>query len=224
METEALKASELVQDFDLYPRSDVDGANVTRLREALRGGATLPPLVIDQDSRRIVDGVHRYRAIVAESGVDAKIECEVIAFESDADIWREATRRNAKHGRQLAPFDRTRIIVRGQDRFGLSVDQAASDLEITVAKAEHLLRTRTATYRQRVVPIKQTLRHLAGGALTKPQYEGNDGASGMRPLFYVNQVINLLEHGLVEPENRALEVGLNSLSKLLERWHRVQAA
>ena len=221
---EMVKASKLVQDFDLYPRDAVDGANVARLREALSAGATLPPLVVDGESWRIVDGFHRYRALVAEYGVDVEIECEVVAFESEADIWREATRRNAKHGRQLAPFDRTRIIVRGRDEFDLTVDQIASDLGITVPKAEHLLRTRTATFGKRTVPIKQTLSHLARSQLSKQQQQGNEKASGMRPLFYVNQVINLLEHGLVEGENKALQAGLGNLAKLLETWRRVQAA
>src|SRR5271155_2464210 len=60
MKTIAL--SELVLDFDIYPRVDVDTTNVSRIQDAITAKVAMPPLVIDKTSKRIIDGFHRYKA------------------------------------------------------------------------------------------------------------------------------------------------------------------
>src|SRR5688572_13414948 len=61
-EMETIKASELVEDFDLYPRGDVDGTHVLSLVQALEAGVELPPIIACKKTKRIVDGFHRRRA------------------------------------------------------------------------------------------------------------------------------------------------------------------
>ena len=47
--------SQLVKDYTVYPRKDVFWQNVESLVEALRAGATLPPIIVDRATHRIVD-------------------------------------------------------------------------------------------------------------------------------------------------------------------------
>ena len=42
-----VKAAELIEDFSLYPRSQVDGAHVQSMTESLLAGEKLPPIIID---------------------------------------------------------------------------------------------------------------------------------------------------------------------------------
>ena len=58
-----MQAAQLVEDFSLYPRSQVDGSHVQRLSEALLAGETLPSIIVDE-SGRIIDGFHRRRAVM----------------------------------------------------------------------------------------------------------------------------------------------------------------
>ena len=46
--------------------------------------------------------------------------------------------------------------------------------------------------------LKATLGHLRGEQLTPEQEQANATASGMRPLFHVNQLISLLEADAIE--------------------------
>ena len=71
-----MQAAQLVEDFSLYQRSQVDGSHVQRLSEALLAGETLPPIILDE-SGRIIDGFHRRRAVMRAYGDEAEIEVEV---------------------------------------------------------------------------------------------------------------------------------------------------
>src|SRR5208283_55156 len=55
--------SELILDPEIYPRAEVSSMNVSSIKNALRAGITLPPIIIDKKSRRIIDGAHRVTAM-----------------------------------------------------------------------------------------------------------------------------------------------------------------
>jgi ParB-like chromosome segregation protein Spo0J len=80
-----------------FPREGVEGDHVESLREALRRGETLPPIVVDKDLR-VIDGVHRAYALINE-GVD-EVEAEVLEVDEDT-AWVEAVRYNTEHGLPL---------------------------------------------------------------------------------------------------------------------------
>lgn len=119
-------------------------------------------------------------------------------------------------------------------RFKLEPSVIAKALKLTTARIESLLETRTATAKltgryaysespdSGPVPLKRTIRHMAGERLTKPQQEANQKLSGMAPAFYVNQLILLLENGLMPGDDENLESRLRILFELLES--RVAAA
>ena len=81
--TKKLKASELIEDFSIYPRNGVFDGHVHDLAEALRAGAALPPVVADSKSKRLTDGFHRVRSHVRVFGPEAVIEVLRAGFGAD---------------------------------------------------------------------------------------------------------------------------------------------
>jgi transposase-like protein len=81
-----------------YPRDGVDAAHVDALREAIRAGIQLPPILVDNDLR-IVDGVHRATAYLNENveQVDA-----IVVNGSEEELWLRAASANISHGLPLS--------------------------------------------------------------------------------------------------------------------------
>lgn len=211
------KASELVEDFDVYPRGHVDSQHVGYMLASLVAGAKLPPIVIDKKTKRIVDGVHRVRAIRRHLGDDAQIDCIEKTFASEAELLLEAIRLNANHGRTLSQFDRARCITLA-DKLAIDTESLASAMTMTVDAVAELRVDRLATERDSklTVPIKRTIRHMAGKSLSKRQMEANGRLSGMNQQFYVNQVIELIEAGLLDTSDKNLMTAIEKLRGLLE--------
>jgi len=65
---------------------------------------------------------------------------------------------------------------------------------------------------------------MAGKELTPEQAEANRRLSGMEQLFYVNQLILLIENDLLDRSNEKLLAGLARLRELLDGVVEVNAA
>ena len=207
-----IKIETLVLDYNIYPRTEVDSVVVTDLVSAMEAGVVLPPILVDEESNKVVDGFHRVTGYKR-----AKIdEIEVIykTYESDADLYLDAVACNAKHGRKLSRYDQIRIITQAEV-LQISPEVIATALNITVERAEGLKIKKTAAVGKKIVPIKQTLWHLAGRKITQKQVDGNTRAGGMNPLFYINQVINLIENDLIDWENIKVVDALMRLGEMI---------
>lgn len=221
MKPEMVPASELVEDFDLYPRKDVDSQHVSNLVEALAADVELPAIIADRKSKRITDGFHRRRAWIRQAGnEDALIPVVFKDYKTDGEMFLDAMERNSAHGRRLASFDHVRCAMMAA-KLKLKPATIAAALRLTTQKIEDLLSTRTATAtlqgsnRTTPVALKRTIRHMAGATMTKEQGEANLKLGGMSPAFYVNQVILLLENKLMPEDDENLNERLMALRKLL---------
>lgn len=210
-----IKASELVEDFDLYPRGDVDGQHVLSLVQAIESGVTLPPIIACKKTKRIVDGFHRRRAALRYYGDDSTVSVVLKTYKSDAELYAEAMMANSGHGRRLTAIDYSRAMTKGR-ALGLDDATIARCLHLTVDKVTELVIDRSAKFGRITVPIKRTIQHMAGRSLTKEQTVANDKLSGMNQVFYVNQVITLIENDLLDKENENLLLRLKVLHGLLD--------
>lgn len=212
-----LKATDLVVDFTLYPRGDVDSQHVGYMVRSLEAGHSLPPILVDEKSKRIVDGVHRWKAHQRFAGEDVEIECVLRAYPSDADLFLDAARLNAAHGSSLTTFDRVKCLLRA-DELGIKDESIADALKITVEMAGELRRERAGRLRSgpkvSAVPLKRTISHMAGRTLSRRQLEINDRLGGMNALFYANQLVMLLEGNLIDLSNEKLLAELEKLQGL----------
>lgn len=221
---EMILASELVEDFDLYPRKDVDSQHVANMVEYLKAGGGLPPIIACRKTKRIADGFHRRRAWVRFGGEGVTVPVVFRDYKNDGELFLEAMEFNSGHGRRLATFDQVRCATMAA-KLKLKPAQVASALRLTTERVEMLLNTRTATGTlnsqqkgspREQIPIKRTISHMAGENLNKGQQEANQKLSGMSPLFYVNQLLLLLENGLMPEDDENLDDGLKKLHQLLE--------
>lgn len=210
-----LKAAELVLDFDLYPRNNVDTHNVKNLSDALVAGMELPPVIIDRKSKRVIDGFHRVKAHLRVYGDDCEIEVIEKAYKDDAEMFLDAMRYNASHGAKLDSCDRTRCTIIAE-RLSIPLEAVAGALHMPVANLGELKADRTATAGGLSVALKRTIRGFAGRKLTKRQVVANDKLSGMNQSFYANQLIELLEAGMLDVEDEKLIERLRLLHGLLD--------
>lgn len=210
-----MKAAELILDFDLYPRNNVDSHNVRALSDVISEGGELPPVIADKKSKRVVDGVHRVKATIKVFGADAEIAVIEKVYKTEADMFLDAIRYNASHGAKLDTCDRTHCLIVAE-RLGIPADSVAGVLHIPIVKATRLLSGRTARMGNLTVPLKRTIQHKAGMKLTKRQQEANENLSGMRQVFYVNQLIELIESELIDLSDERLVERLIKLRELLD--------
>jgi len=213
-----VKASELVVDFNLYPRHSVDSHNVAMLTEALRTGAELPPPVVDAKSKVIVDGVHRYRAHRnIANGEDFKLMVELRQYSSEAEMLLDAIRLNAGHGQKLTPFDVARC-AQLADQYKLEPIQLASALHMTVEKLDKLtLRKQATGTKGEPITLRHGARHVAGHQLTETQQRGVGKIGGQTLLYCTNQIIDAIQYDLLPLRDEILMSRLAQLYQMLDK-------
>lgn len=99
------KIADLVMDWRLYPRKEVDHNVVNNYANAMLAGSAFPSVKIGIFSGKkiIVDGVHRVSA-----RKQLKIEyigCAVMNFDSEAMLFAEAVRLNSGHGKSFTEVE-----------------------------------------------------------------------------------------------------------------------
>ena len=209
-----IKATKVVKDYNLYPRQSVDAYHVREIRNALQAGTALPPIILDKASLRVVDGFHRLAAYQQEHGPDAEIPCEYREYADEKEIFRDALICNSAHGRALTVYDKARAVGIG-DNLGLSRDVLSGALHITKDRIEKLLLSRITASGD---VVKQTMAHFAGREMTSAQRDFNrNRAGGLDQLFYINQVVALLETNSIDWDRDKVVAGLRHLGGLLEK-------
>ncbi|MCZ6655594.1 MAG: hypothetical protein O7D91_21505 [Planctomycetota bacterium] len=212
-----IKTSSLVLDFDLYPRQQVDSHHVGEMIEAEKAGIEFPPVVADVKSKRVTDGFHRVRKQLSVYGDDGEIACVLKRYKNEKEMLLDAMRYNSAHGRNLTAYDKAHCIVLA-DNFDIGDEEVAAALSITAEKIVEVRSSKHATTgngKVRAIALKHTIRHMAGKKLTKGQAEANRKLGGMNPLFWVNQLVILLENELIDAENEDLAIGLKKLKGLI---------
>jgi len=212
--TKTIKAATLVEDFALYPRNQVDDSHVTDLVRAIRSGAELPPIIADRKSKRIVDGVHRVRAFVKVLGDDADVPVVLKDYETDADLYLDAVRYNAAHGRKLDRHDQTRIVLRLHE---LNID------DVTIASVLHVPEQEVRTLAVRIVydkggtafPQKRGLEHMRGQQLSDGQIAAMKSVRSAEVGRLCIELTRLLEQELVDYSDPMVEQRLRELAPVV---------
>lgn len=213
--------AELVEDLDLYPRHSVDTTNVQSLALALEAGANLPPVVACSKSKRIVDGWHRCRAYRRVVGNDAVIDVELINYPNEAELFADAVRRNASHGRRLDAIDQTRAI-HMLEKFGWSSDRIAITMNVPTQRVEKLrIKVAYGDGGNTVIPgtktitLKRPVQHLVGQELTPAQTKVHDMLPGTSFLLIAKQLSEALRQNMVDLTDVKLVSQLKTLRKSL---------
>jgi hypothetical protein len=210
-----IKISKLELDYGIYPREHLNPYHVEELVEAMKAGKTLPPVRVDKATLKVVDGWHRIEAYRKLNGDDFKIDAELVEYGGIADMFQDAIRLNASHGKSLTTVDASHCLAKAQE-FHLEQGVIATLLNITTDRATEIVSNRLALSGENPVVLKGSTAHLAGKMLTQEQEDYNRKAGGMHQSFYINQVIAMLESDSVDWDDSRVVSSLKKLEKLLE--------
>lgn len=209
---EKVSAASLVEDFALYPRNQVNDTHVNELVKALASGAELPPIVAERSTNRVVDGVHRRRAHIRHYGDETHVDVEFREYASEADLYLEAVRFNAQHGRRLDRHDQTRIVLRLQE---LHVDAKV------IASALHVPEQEVRTLAVRIVydeggaavPQKRGLEHMRGQKMSDSQIRAMRSVRSAEVGRLCIELVKLLDNEMVDYGDSRIELQLRLLAQ-----------
>ena len=222
-----MKALELIVDWALWPRyeaNELDSTNVSRMKEALRAGIELPPIVADAKSFRIIDGVHRQKAYLAVYGEGAEIEVILRKYKNDGEMYLDAARLNTIQGLPLSPKDKVHVILVGR-RMKLPLAKIAEALGMRKEKANDLLEKRTATTSKgEKIPLAAGAIRLAGKHLNKNQEKFARTSNGMQPIVNARLLLNALKANSFPLTDKELDIYIELRDELTDKInHAVEA-
>jgi hypothetical protein len=195
VETTMVKAIDLVFDWNLWPRQSaqrLDSTNVARMREALRSGFPLPPILVSKSDMRIVDGFHRTQSVLDVFGDDGEIEAILKEYQNEAEMYLDAGATNCRHGLPMSPKDRAHFISRCR-KMKCPWPAIAEALSMDPKRVKAFVESRTATTPDgETVPLSAGARSLAGLILTPAQEHFAKTANGCVPEMYVSMLLNAL--------------------------------
>jgi hypothetical protein len=208
-----IKLANLVFDQNLYPRHHVDEYCVTDYTRAMQAGGEFPPIIVDKLSKRIVDGWKRAKAALKIYGDGGEIEAELRSYKTEADLLFDAIAANTIHGQRIERYDLQRCVILG-DQFGLDSDKLAAAMRVTPEHIDAIREKLRTTRAGDIVANKQVGQHLPQ-VITMKNREGLKNAGGGNQVFFINQVINLIEHDLLNMDNERIVERLGVLYDLL---------
>ncbi len=212
----------LVEDFSLYPRHRVDDSHVGDLTRALQAGHTLPPIIADAKSLRIVDGFHRRRAYIKFAGDEAAAFVELRRYKDEAALFLDAVSLNSSHGRKLDRHDQTRVVLRLRE---LQVPDQRIALQLHVPEPTiQQLALRVVMAPAGVLPSKRGLEHMRGKEMSESQVSVMGSVRSAEAGRLCLELTRLLDADLVDMSDDTIIQRLKALSEAIERALRAVAA
>lgn len=177
---ERARVDDLLIDGALYPRGTPDRKRIRELHDAVASGAELPPLIVDRESMKVVDGVHRLIMWQERKGADLQVEVEFRDYATDAEIFLDSVRINASHGVPLGDNAR-RVCLSKAARLKIDPTLIASALSVTPVTLERLQRAAVGPLRSNGVrsPPRPKTRRLPQLGAAAPR----DRAPAVLPPF-----------------------------------------
>jgi hypothetical protein len=223
MGTKKMKAIELVLDWNLWPRYEaesLDGTNIRGMREAIRAGVSLPPVIVNAADNRVIDGFHRVRAHLRELGDEATIRVDLRVYETEADMFLDAVKFNAHHGLPLSPRDRAHAIIKAR-QYKIPTSVQAMALGMTEADLKVFFEKRTAkTVDGERIPLSYGAKAFAGREdLTEEDAEFAKTNDGQVPIQHAHQLLNALRREAMPLTEKAVAVlrdMLHEIERVLE--------
>jgi hypothetical protein len=196
-----IKAIECVLDWNLWPRHEaksLDSANIRQMKEAMEAGITLPPIIVNKDDMRVVDGFHRLSAILALYGDTAEIEADVRVYASEGEMFLDAGRYNSIHGLPMSPMDRAHFILKAR-RMRIPAPAIAEALGMQASTMKEFIEKRSAVVAStgEKIALPYGAAHLStaehGKELTEAQEHYARTTNGNAPMMHARMLLNALK-------------------------------
>lgn len=216
---------EIVRDWALWPRyeaNELDATNLARIKEAIRAGQELPPIIVDENMR-IVDGFHRHSAYLSLFGDTAEVVVEIRKYANDSDVFLDAAEINTKGPLPLSPRDQVHCLLKLR-KMKVPMSVICQRLGITKEKAANFLEKRTAkTKNGDRIPLSYGAVPSLGGkdrVMTRKEEVFARGASGTLPIVHARLLLNALNANalpLTEAEAKVLSELATAIEKVLRK-------
>ena len=206
-------AALLVEDYSLYPRHAVETTYVGDLARALAAGETLPPVLAEVGTNRLVDGFHRRRAYLKHAGDEAQVPVIYRKYASDADLLADAIRANTTHGKRLQRVDEIRCVLLAEQHH-----LPAARVAVLLAVPEQRivdLRPRVVLQQGQPEPAKLVAAHRYGEEITPRQAEAMHRAVGTAFLRQVHSLTELVEADLFDAARVDVCAALHHLAAVI---------
>ena len=216
-----LKIEELVFEEEFYPRMQVDWMTVHRYAEAMKIGNEFPPITVCHWKGKwfVIDGWHRAQAY-KRIGIEM-VQAEVLNLKTKKDIYLEAVKRNAYHGRPFSMQERVKIIARLEE---LKVEKATIEnlVGIPINKWKRVKsRVLTTPSGKKVflkAPVAPKARELSENGvvpenIAKAIEDSQEHLSVRTQIHLLDQFIDLLESRMLDLGNKEV---LEKLEKVYE--------
>lgn len=213
-----MKLADIIIDETIYPRTQVNLYAVQQMVHALKSGAVFPPLIVEAETHRLIDGRHRREAYTRE-GVD-KIAVTEKVYASEADAYADAVRLNIGHGQSLDQYS-VRAAVARLIEFGYERAAISEVVRVPVDHLETIVKGFAVAPTGQPVALKGGLRHMAGQPLSEKQMNVNRSYAGGKATFYARQVADILTADLWPRESQAF---CSEMDRLTDLWQKVRAA
>jgi len=216
MKVKQISLAELIVDETLYPRHKISAGNVAILKEALRSGAIFPPIVLDEKTKKVIDGWHRIEAVRSLQGEGATIEAELRSYTTKQDMVFDAVHLNATQGYKLTTWDRVRSIVLLSD-LNADPERIQRALGITKEKLNKLMERIAIGPKGEKVPLKGSMKDFGGKKITVAQEKYNAGPGlGLNIGILLAQIIRALEAKTVDVHNERIAGQFERIIELYE--------
>lgn len=205
---------QIVLDESLRARSHNNPIHIHDMVEAYEMGVRFPPMVIERQTRRLVDGWHRHE-VYSVIGL-TETEVEPRTYSGEAELFADAIRLNISHGERLTSYDIKNAIAR-LESLGVTRVAISEIVRVPAPKIEKLVRGFAQSADGAPLPLKRGLGHLQGQTLTDRQAAAIKHHGGHEATFYARQVVALLEQDLWPRDNPAFHQAMNDLTRLWTR-------
>jgi hypothetical protein len=222
-----VKASDLVFDWNIYPRYNnwklnnsekFDSTNLSKIKKAITAGVSLPPVLVNEQDNRIVDGFHRVKSHIILYKSKAVVDVVYKTYKSESEMFLDAAHANNNHGLPLSPRDIVFTIVNAINKFNIPITQIALVLGMDPPHAETFINKRTATNLEgEVVCLSGGCLNLANTILTKEQEAYTRFAPGYNAQTYATLLLRSLKAGAVDLNNPGVVETLKELYLLIEK-------
>lgn len=220
----------LVLNFDYYPRSKVNSKNTAGIKDGIKAGNKIPPIVAWKGRNWIADGFHRYYAYMQTMGADFALDVELVDYANEGEFFLDSVVRNSTHGQQLTTEDAARIVLLS-DQIGLPrerlegihllnrerLDKVAS---LRATMADDVITSEQMFNIDGVqnVALKSVAREFSGIELNQEQVNALAIANATPKLVLLRQVEAFLLAGMFSHQHSKTYSYIKNINALTARW------
>jgi DNA-binding MarR family transcriptional regulator len=199
----AIPLNDVVYDQSIYPRAEWSQATANRYAEAINAGDEFPPIVLETDTNRLLDGMHRWQAHKQALKDEIRVIWEEVPEGVPAKLY--AASLSARHGDRITG-EELKVIARD-----IAAENPDYDLK-TIAKYSGVTRQTVSKWVGDIVDHRREVRRVAALLLNRAGWSARQIADhlGVNHSTVVRDVNDDILHHLTEELLREAAEGMPS--------------